>query len=157
MLPKDAIAQGATSPPAAPILSADESLKAIDAGRRYAAAHRLRLSFVIVDPGGHVVTSLRMDGAAFATMTFSEGKAFASVAAGGLSGAQLIERYKAEPWIWGNAVISADGGPMLPGAGTFAIRRGGVLIGAIASSGGGPADDDAAARAALDALSIDAP
>lgn len=133
-------------------LSSDEGLQAVEAGRRYALAHQLRLSFVVVDAGGHVVVALRMDGAAFATMTFSQGKAFASVAAGGLSGAQLIARYRDEPWIWGNATVSADGGPMLPGAGTFPVRRGGMLIGAIAVSGAGPAEDDAAARAALDAI-----
>jgi uncharacterized protein GlcG (DUF336 family) len=59
-----------------------------------------------------------------------------------LNGAELIARYKAEPWIWGN-------GPMLAGAGTFPVKRGHVNIGSFAASGAGPDEDDAAARAGI--------
>ena len=141
-------------PPAVAPLSLDEALNVIRGGRSYAIAHGFRLSFVIVDAAGHTILAARMDGAAFGTLPFSEGKAYASAAAGGLNGAQLIERYRAEPWIWGNAAVMAGNGPMLPGAGTFPIKRSGTLVGAVAVSGAGPSDDDAAALAGLAAADL---
>jgi glc operon protein GlcG len=137
-------AQGATRP-----ITMNEAARVIDGARSYAATHRLRLSFVVDDAGGHIVVAARMDGAAFGTLAFSEGKAYASAAMGGLNGAELIARYKAEPWIWGNAAVMAGNGPMLAGAGTFPIKRGNVKIGSFAASGAGPDEDDAAARAGI--------
>jgi len=141
------------NPTVAP-LSLDEAWTVIQGGSTYATAHGFRLSFAIVDVAGHTILAARMDGAAFGTLPFSEGKAYASAAAGGLNGAQLIERYRAEPWIWGNAAVMAGNGPMLPGAGTFPIKRSGTLIGAVAVSGAGPNDDDAAALAGLAAADL---
>jgi glc operon protein GlcG len=147
-------AQNVAPVPVAAPLSVDEAWSIVQGGRAYATAHGVRLSFVVVDAGGHRVLEARMDGAAFGTLAFSEGKAYASAAAGGLNGAQLIERYHAEPWIWGNAASLAGNGPMLPGAGTFPVKRAGVLIGAIGVSGAGPSDDDAAALAGLAAAHL---
>jgi glc operon protein GlcG len=132
-------------------LTLDQAWTMVQAARAYGTTHGFRLSIVVVDAGGHAILSARMDGAAFGTLAFSEGKAYASIAAGGLNGAQLIERYRAEPWIWGNAATMGGNGPMLPGAGTFPIKQSGTLIGAIAVSGAGPDDDDAAATAGLTA------
>jgi glc operon protein GlcG len=134
---------------AAPVITMDEASQVIAGARVYAAAHNLTLSFVVDDAAGHIVMAARMDGAAFGTLAFSEGKAYASAAMGGLNGAELIARYHAEPWIWGNAATLAGNGPMLAGAGTFPIKRGNAVVGSFAASGAGPDEDDAAARAGI--------
>jgi glc operon protein GlcG len=157
LVPGAVKAQSAPAIPAAGPLTVDEAWSIVQGGRAYATAHGFRLSFVVVDAAGRRILETRMDGAAFGTLAFSEGKAYASAAAGGLNGAQLIERYRAEPWIWGNAAALAGNGPMLPGAGTFPVRRSGALIGAVAVSGAGPSDDDAAALAGLAVAHLSAP
>ena len=64
---------------------------------QYATKNRLAVSIVVVDAGGHFVCGARMDGAPFGTFDVARGKAAATAATGGASGAELVKRYQANP------------------------------------------------------------
>jgi glc operon protein GlcG len=110
-------------------------------------------AFVVLDGGGHVVASGRMDGARLQTFEFARGKAYASVFAGRPSGA-IQESYANNPALWGNAATLGYGGPMLPARGALPIMINGQLAGAMGGSGGPAQEDENAVRAGLAAVGL---
>jgi uncharacterized protein GlcG (DUF336 family) len=110
------------------------------------------LAIVVVDAGGHVVSGSRMNGAPFGTFDVARGKAIAAVATGGESGKALMERYKANPIVFGQISSLSYGGPMFPSQGSLPIFLDGMLIGAAAGSGASSQIDEDAARAGIQAI-----
>jgi glc operon protein GlcG len=107
---------------------------------------------VVVDSGGHVITGARMDGMPFGTFDVARGKAIASVATGGESGKALMERYKANPIVFGQISSLSYGGPMFPSQGSLPIFINGLLVGAAAGSGASSQFDEDAVRAGIAAI-----
>jgi glc operon protein GlcG len=110
-------------------------------------------AFVVLDGGGHVIASGRMDGARLNTMEFARGKAYASVFAGRPSG-PLQESYTNNPGLWGNAASLGYGGPLLPSRGALPIMINGQVAGAMGASGGPGQEDENAVRAGLTAVGL---
>ena len=124
------------------LISYSDAMTAISAAAAFAQERGVALSFVILDPAGHLVASARMDGAPFITIEVARGKAFACAATGGVPGAALAQRFRDNPMVWGNAGTLGYGAPMLPAQGALPIRKQGILIGAMGASGA-PSDIDA--------------
>jgi glc operon protein GlcG len=128
------------------------SMKLIEVATQAAHEHHLALSFAIVDPGGHLVAAVRMDGAPFASLDFARGKAFASVALGGQSGATLEERFKENPSEYTNMGGAGYYAPFLPARGALPIFIGGKLAGALGASGAPSDIDEEAVKHAIESI-----
>lgn len=122
-------------------LGADAAVRLTDAAKRFAEDRKLAVSIVVVDVSGHFLSGVRMDGAPFATFDVARGKAIASAATGGASGAELVKRYQANPIVFGQMSSLVYGGPVFPSQGSLGIYVGGRLVGAVGVSGG-PSDVD---------------
>jgi len=107
-----------------------------------ANARHLAMGFAVVDPGGHLLAAVRMDGASFSSIDFARGKAFASVALGGQSGATLEHRYRDDPSEYSNMGGAGYYAPFLPGRGTFPVFMNGHLLGALGAAGAPSETDD---------------
>ncbi|WP_174417509.1 MULTISPECIES: GlcG/HbpS family heme-binding protein [Burkholderia cepacia complex] len=107
-----------------------------------ANARHLAMGFAVVDPGGHLLAAVRMDGASFSSIDFARGKAFASVALGGQSGVTLEHRYRDDPSEYSNMSGAGYYAPFLPGRGTFPVFMNGHLLGAIGAAGAPSETDD---------------
>jgi glc operon protein GlcG len=117
-----------------------------------ANARHLSMGFAIVDPGGHLLGAVRMDGASFSSVDFARGKAFASVALGGQSGQTLEQRYHDDPSEYSNMSGAGYYAPFLPGRGTFPVFMNGHLVGALGAAGAPSDIDDQVVLRAIDAL-----
>jgi uncharacterized protein GlcG (DUF336 family) len=133
-------------------LSLTQAMKLIDTGTAEARAHHLALSFAVVDPGGHLIAAARMDGAPFASLDFARGKAFASVALGGQSGATLEQRFKDDPSEYSNVSSAGYYAPFLPGRGVLPIFSGGHLLGALGASGAPSDIDEQMVKGAIESI-----
>lgn len=133
-------------------ISSANAMRMIDVATRAARAHRLALSFAIVDPGGHLVAAVRMDGAPFASLDFARGKAFAAVALGGQSGATLEQRFKDNPSEYTNMGGAGYYAPFLPARGALPIFIDGRLVGAVGASGAPSDIDEQAVKDAIEAI-----
>ena len=122
-------------------LSLAQAMTLIETASASARAHHLAMSFAVVDPGGHLIAAARMDGAPFVSLDFARGKAFASVALGGVSGATLEQRFKDDPSEYSNVSSAGYYAPFLPGRGVQPIFSHGHLLGALGASGA-PSDID---------------
>ena len=122
-----------------------------------AIAHAESLGILIcvsvVDAGGRLISFQRMDGAIWAAVYGSQGKAAASAAFARPSG-DLTERAD-HPTFRG--IAAADGGRLIYGQGAVPIMRGGQVVGACGVGGGtGPEDEDCA-RAGATSVQADTP
>lgn len=133
-------------------VSLEQADRIIAAAFAYARQNRTAVTIVVVDSGGHVVAGARMNGMPFGTFDVARGKAIASVATGGVSGRALMERYKANPIVFGQISSLSYGGPMFPSQGSLPIFVDGVLVGAVAGSGASSQVDEDAARAGIAAI-----
>jgi glc operon protein GlcG len=145
-------ATSATSTVQGDTISSATSMKLLEAATGIARSRGLALSFAIVDPGGHLVAAVRMDGAPFASLDFARGKAYASVALGGQSGATLEQRFKENPSEYTNMGGAGYYAPFLPARGAFPIFIGGKLAGALGASGAPSEIDDVAVKGAIEAI-----
>ena len=138
--------------PAAPVAAASLDARvaqAIVAGcASHAAIKRQSHAIVVVDLGGHVVASLRMDGNSYGIADFALAKAKAA-AAWGFSTAQMAESARATPG-FGDAphVVTVAGG--VPVFSADGMER----VGAVGVSGEAPADDAACAEAGIAAAGL---
>lgn len=125
------------------------SAQAIIAGCvAHAAEHHNQQAIVVVDPGGRVVASLRMDRAGFGKMDFAEAKAVAAAAwgfgtAGQADGAKDFPGFARAPFV-----------QTVPGGLPVYAAKGGSQIGAVGVSGGAPAGDVACAQAGIRAAHL---
>jgi len=105
----------------------------------------IKVSAAVVDDGGRLVAFQRMDGAFFAGVYGSQGKAVASAAFGRPSG-ELSERAN-HPTPSG--IAAAEGGHMIMGQGAVPILRNGGIDGACGVGGGTAQEDEDCARAGV--------
>lgn len=134
---------------AAPVAAPDPGLdaktaQAVIAGcAAHAGAKGQSHAIVVVDPGGHVIAALRMDGNGSGIFDFALAKAEA-VAAWGFSTAQMAEGAKSTPgFAAAPHVVTVAGGVPIWSA------DGKQRIGAVGVSGEAPADDAACAEAGI--------
>lgn len=119
--------------------------------REEAASRGLSLAVAVVDDGGHLVASQRMDGAALGAMQLAIGKAYTSVLWGAPTGDFMRSTQPGgDDWGWNSTdpriVVYAGGVPLFVE---------GELVGGLGASGGTAADDEACVVAAVRSLDFD--
>ena len=144
-------AQPAGSIPSANI-SLEQATQVMQAAISFAKEKKVGISVVVVDAAGHVVAGARMNGVPFGSFDVARGKAIASVATGGVSGKDLMARYKENPIVFGQISSLSFGGPMFPSQGSLPIYLQGTLIGAVGASAASSQLDEDAGRAGLRAI-----
>ena len=108
----------------------------------------IKVNVAVCDAGGRLVAFNRMDGAIWAGVYGSQGKAVAAAGFGRTSG-ELQERAD-QPTPRGIAI--AEGGHMIMGQGAVPIIRNGVVDGACGVGGGTSQQDEDCARAGVETL-----
>jgi glc operon protein GlcG len=108
----------------------------------------IRVTVAVCDAGGRLVALQRMDGAIWASVYGSQGKAVASAAFGRASGELTPRADQPTP----RGIAAAEGGHMIMGQGAVPILRGGVVEGACGVGGGTSQQDEDCARAGVEAL-----
>jgi corrinoid adenosyltransferase len=132
-------------------LSLELALALLARVREEAQAHDLSLAAAVVDPGGQVLASQRMDGAALGAMQLAVGKAFTAVSWATPSGEfGRSTQPGGDDWGWNTTdtriVVYAGGIPLLVD---------GELVGAIGASGGTATEDEECVIAAATGLGFD--
>jgi uncharacterized protein GlcG (DUF336 family) len=132
-------------------LSLELALALLARVREEAQAHDLSLAAAVVDPGGQVLASQRMDGAALGAMQLAVGKAFTAVSWATPSGEfGRSTQPGGDDWGWNTTdariVVYAGGIPLLVD---------GELVGAIGASGGTATEDEECVVAAATGLGFD--
>lgn len=129
-------------------LTLAEANRVIQAALARADDLGIRISVAVCDAGGRLIAFARMDGAIWAGVYGSQGKAIASVAFGRASG-ELQDRADT-PIVRG--IAAAEGGHMIPSRGAVPIFRDGVVIGACGVGGGTAEQDEQCAAAGVAAI-----
>ena len=130
------------------MLTLEIARRLIDAAEQEAGRQGLRLSFAVVDAGGHLVASARMDGADWITPEVALGKAWTAAAYRAPSATQGEKAQKLVAFA--GAISAATGGRYTPQIGGLPIERDGAVIGAMGASGALGEEDEAVVRAALE-------
>src|SRR4051812_24919210 len=131
-------------------LALETARRLIDAGIDAAAGHGLKLSFAVVDAGGHVVAIARMDDADWITPEVALGKAWTAAAFRTASSAQGD---KAKDLVaFAGAISAATHGRYTPQIGGLPVVIDGSPAGGMGASGASGQEDEAVVRAALDAV-----
>jgi uncharacterized protein GlcG (DUF336 family) len=131
-------------------LTLDLAQRLIAAGEEEARRQELRLSFAVVDAGGHVVAVGRMDDADWITPEIAHGKAWTAAAFRAPSDAQ---GQKAKDLVaFAGAVSSATHGRYTPQIGGLPIVIDGEPAGGMGASGATGQEDEAVVRAALESV-----
>jgi glc operon protein GlcG len=121
------------------------ALELLDGVCAEAVARSLALAMCVVDPGGNVVASQRMDGAALGALRLAEGKAYTSVLWGARTG-DFTESTQPGGADWGwnttdpRVVVYAGGVPLFADGG---------LVGGVGASGGAADEDEACVLAGV--------
>jgi uncharacterized protein GlcG (DUF336 family) len=132
-------------------ISLDLALALLSRVREEAASRGLSLAVAVVDDGGHVVASQKMDEAALGAMQLAIGKAYTAVLWGTPSG-DFTESTQpgGEDWGWNSTdpriVVYAGGVP---------LHVDGELVGGVGASGGTAAQDAECVLAAVRLLELD--
>ena len=129
----------------------DAALRLLDAVRAEAGREGLAVAVAVVDRGGHVVASARMDGAALGAMTLAVDKAYTAVLWQVPTG-EFMASTQPGGADWG--FNTTTGGRVVVYAGGLPIMPGDELVGGLGVSGGTGEQDEACARAALTALGL---
>jgi glc operon protein GlcG len=108
----------------------------------------IKISAAVCDAGGRLVAFQRMDGAIWAGVYGSQGKAIAAAGFGRPSGELTPRADQPTP----RGIAAAEGGHMIMGQGALPILRGGVVIGACGVGGGTSQEDEDCARAGIEQL-----
>ena len=130
-------------------LTLKEANQIIEAAIAKAEELGIKINVAVCDGGGRLQAFSRMDGAAWAGMYGSQGKAVASAATGRASG-ELQER--ADSPIY-RGIVLAEGGHMILSKGALPIVRAQEVIGACGVGGGTADEDEICAAAGLAAIS----
>jgi uncharacterized protein GlcG (DUF336 family) len=126
-------------------LTLAEANQIVQAAVTKAREMNIKISVAVCDAGGRLVAFNRMDGAIWASVYGSQGKAIASVAFGRASG-ELQER-AGTPIVQG--IAAAEGGHMIPSQGAVPVVKNGVVEGACGVGGGTAQQDEDCARAGV--------
>ena len=129
-------------------LTLDESIKLCEAAIAKANELGIKISVAVCDPGGKLIAFARMDGAIWASVYGSQGKATTTAAFGRPS--VLLQDIADHPIVKG--IIAASGSGIIPGQGAIPVIRDGVVEGACGVGGGTGEEDEICAQAAVDAL-----
>ena len=129
-------------------LSLAEANKIVGGAIAKAEELNIKVNVAVCDAGGRLIAFNRMDGAIWAGVYGSQGKAVASAAFGRTSG-ELQERAD-QPTPRGIAI--AEGGHMIMGQGGVPIIRNGAVEGACGVGGGTSQEDEDCARAGIATL-----
>ena len=127
------------------------ALRVLDAVRAEAERASLRVSAAVVDRGGNVVASARMDHTPLGAMPLAIDKAYTAVLWETPTGEFMQSTQPGGP-DWG--FNTTTGGRVVVYAGGLPILEDGRLIGALGVSGGTGEQDEACARAALAAAGL---
>jgi glc operon protein GlcG len=131
----------------AAVLTLHQARALIDAGEEEARSRDLRLSFAVVDAGGHLVAVGRMDGADWITPEVALGKAWTAAAFRAPSDAQ---GQKAKDLVaFAGSISAATRGRYTPQIGGLPIADGDTPLGAIGASGASGQEDEDVCRAAI--------
>ena len=120
--------------------------------RSEAEARSLSLAICVVDGGGHVIASQRMDGAALGAMRLASGKAYTAVLWGTRSG-DFMESTQPGGVDWG---FNATDERIVVYAGGVPLYADGRLVGAVGASGGTAEEDETCVTTAAHATGFDA-
>jgi glc operon protein GlcG len=128
-------------------ISLNQANRVLRAAIAKATELNIKVTAAVVDAGGRLVSLQRMDGAIWAGVYGSQGKAIASAAFGRASGDMTARADHPTP----RGIAAAEGGHMIMGQGAVPIFRNGTLIGACGVGGGTSQEDEdcAAAGAAV--------
>ena len=123
--------------------------RAVLAAHRKATEFNLKVSTVVVDAGGHVVATGRMDGASWITTDVATALAYTAAA---------IESQASDFASWKDApgwpsVMTLFQGKLVGGQGGLPITRRGKVVGAIGTSGGDDEQDRDCSQAGITAIS----
>ena len=132
-------------------VSLDQALAWLGAVREEAGRQGLAVAAAVVDRGGHVVASARMDGSPLGAMVLAVDKAYTAVLWQTPTG-EFMESTKPGGADWG--FTSTSGGRIVVYAGGLPLFAGDGLIGAVGVSGGTGEQDEACARAAMAATGL---
>ena len=132
-------------------LSLEIALAILARVRNEAAARELALAGAVVDDGGHVLASQRMNGAALGAMQLAAGKAYTSVLWATPTGEFMQSTQPGgDDWGWNTTdrqiVVYAGGVP---------LHVDGELVGGVGASGATGAQDEECVLAAVRALGFD--
>lgn len=130
-------------------LTLQEANKVVEAAIAKANELNILISVAVVDAGGRLVAFNRMDGAIWAGVYGSQGKAVGSVAFGRNSG--LMQERAGSPIVTG--IRAAEGDHLIMSQGGAVLLRDGVPAGACGVGGGTGEEDEICAQAAVDAVS----
>jgi uncharacterized protein GlcG (DUF336 family) len=128
--------------------SLELALHLLEHVRAEADTRGLALAIAVVDPGGHVVATQRMDGAALGAMRLATGKAYTAVLWGTRSG-DFMRSTQPGGDDWG---FNATDTRIVVYAGGVPLVVDGRLVGALGASGGTADEDEACVTAAALAL-----
>ena len=129
-------------------ITLQESNAMISAALAKAGELNIKISVAVCDAGGRLIAFNRMDGAIWAGVYGSQGKAVASVAFGRPSG-KMQER-ASSPIVSG--ISAAEGGHMIASQGGVPLVRNGEAVAACGVGGGTSQEDEDCARAAVEAV-----
>ena len=129
-------------------LTLEEANRIVAGTIAQAAEFNIKVNVAVCDAGGRLIAFNRMDGAIWAGVYGSQGKAVASAGFGRPSG-ELSERAD-QPTPRGIAV--AEGGHMIMGQGAVPIIRNGAVEGACGVGGGTSQQDEDCAKAGVSKL-----
>jgi uncharacterized protein GlcG (DUF336 family) len=134
-------------------LTLDEANRILAAALAAArAANMPPVAVAVLDAAGHPVALQREDGANMLRVDIALGKAGAA-AGMGVSSSVLHKRAQDNP-VFFNALAAGSAGRFIPQTGAVAIRRQGVVIGAVGASGGTGAEDEAICSAGVAAAGL---
>ena len=129
-------------------ISLNQANRVLRAALKKAEELGIKVSAAVCDDGGRLDAFQRMDGAFFAGVYGSQGKAVASAAFARPSG--VMQERATQPTPMG--INAASGGHMIMGQGAVPLFRNGVLVGACGVGGGTSQEDEDCAAAGAAAL-----
>ncbi|MFP6706957.1 MAG: heme-binding protein [Alphaproteobacteria bacterium] len=129
-------------------LTLEEANRIVQGALAKAAALNIKINVAVCDVGGRLLVFQRMDGAMWAGVYGSQGKAVASASFGRPSG-DMTER-AGHPTF--RAIVAHSGGAMIMGQGAVPVIRDGEVLGACGVGGGTGQEDEDCAQAGVDLL-----
>jgi uncharacterized protein GlcG (DUF336 family) len=131
------------------MLTLEIATRALEASLAKAREMARPVSIVVVDAGGHVVTSARMDGARFLTFEIAYGKAHGCV--GFHRTGEEVAKFAQTATAFASALAVAAEGRFFPALGSIRLFHDGEEVGAVGVSGGSGEEDHQIAQAGVDA------
>ena len=129
------------------MLTIDDATSLCTAARHAATELGVPMSVAVMDPSGHLLAFVRMDGAPWISADVAQGKAWTAAAYGAPSAAQ---KEKMEPMPnFASAVTAMTHGRYTPQTGAVPVYRDGALLGAVGASGGTGDQDESVCSTAV--------